>query len=212
MKLRKFDIITSITAFLFLLLLVLILVVDVRVNELTGEKIGLFELNNVFLKNTINHTFDIISDIILDISVGCIIFYMIMGLIQIFKKNEPSNEIIFIGIMMIVIIVIWIVFDKFLIINHRPIYITMELEGSFPSTHVIITTFVMLVNIALVSKNIKKKNLRIALYIANGVVILASPICRLLSNMHWFTDILGGVLLGALLFELYYIIIRKKDK
>jgi undecaprenyl-diphosphatase len=94
-------------------------------------------------------------------------------------------------------VLIWIIFDKILIINYRPILINGNIEGSYPSTHVMVSTFVLL----FLSDKLKKifKNDKIFYIISIGLILIQS-ISRILLKMHWFTDIIGGLLIGCLLF------------
>ncbi|MBQ2034281.1 MAG: phosphatase PAP2 family protein, partial [Peptococcaceae bacterium] len=60
-----------------------------------------------------------------------------------------------------------------------------------------------------------KKALRAVLNTVSAAIILITVIGRLLSGVHWFTDIIAGVLLSSALVMLYYssvIYIDEKQK
>ena len=61
----------------------------------------------------------------------------------------------------------------------------------------------------------EKKALRAVLNTVSAAIILITVIGRLLSGVHWFTDIIAGVLLSSALVMLYYssvIYIDEKQK
>ncbi len=51
--------------------------------------------------------------------------------------------------------------------------------------------------------------LRKALAVICGAIIGITVIGRLISGVHWFTDILGGVLISAMLLNLYAAILER---
>ena len=51
----------------------------------------------------------------------------------------------------------------------------------------------------------KWPRLRLIATIICWVVMVETVICRLLSGVHWLTDIIGGILLSAALITLYFV-------
>jgi undecaprenyl-diphosphatase len=60
---------------------------------------------------------------------------------------------------------------------------------------------------------IKNKPLKITAFIVGGVLMAVMVVGRLISGVHWFTDILGGIILSLALVSLFYTtILILKDK
>ena len=92
-------------------------------------------------------------------------------------------------------------FFKELFARARPLDILVfENDFSFPSGHSLIGVIFFSFFIYITSKNIKSKNMRIGLYILFGIMILLTGLSRLYLNAHWFSDVLGGFLLGEIIF------------
>lgn len=198
MRRKSLDIIISILWLILLIFTILVSFVDVKIYDVTNTKIGLYSLNKIFLVNSINSNYiNIISNGIFLICLLVIILMLLLITFEYFKtKKINKNNLNFI-IHFLIMVLIWIIFDKILIINYRPILINGNIEGSYPSTHVMVSTFVLL----FLSDKLKKifKNDKIFYIISIGLIIIQS-ISRILLTMHWFTDIIGGLLIGCLLF------------
>ncbi len=98
---------------------------------------------------------------------------------------------------------LYILFEL-VIVNYRPIILPGEaLEASFPSSHTLLAVAFMgpvIHDIAVKEKSRIAK----AILIPTGAVLMASVIVgRLLSGVHWLTDILGGLLIGSALVLTY---------
>ena len=198
MRRKSLDIIISILWLILLIFTILVSFVDVKIYNETNTKIGLYSLNKIFLVNSINSNYiNIISNGIFLICLLVIILMLLLITFEYFKtKKINKNNLNFI-IHFLIMVLIWIIFDKILIINYRPILINGNIEGSYPSTHDMVSTFVLL----FLSDQLKKifKNDKIFYIISIGLIIIQS-ISRILLTMHWFTDIIGGLLIGCLLF------------
>ncbi|MCM1130423.1 MAG: phosphatase PAP2 family protein [Roseburia sp.] len=189
---------------MFLILLVLLFTADKKVN-FEGE-IGLYEFNKIFLVDQYNGNWDSVSDVILLVSLGFLVGVAIYGVYQLTSKKslfKVDKDILFVGGGILIILLFWVLFDKAIIVNYRPILIEMEAEASFPSTHVMLSTFILLCSGYCITKRESKKLIyKILSYTGFSIMILICVLGRLLSSMHWMTDILGGFLMGFGLFSL----------
>ena len=94
---------------------------------------------------------------------------------------------------------------EIIIINYRPIILeeSVGLEASYPSSHTMLVICIMGSAMVLFQQMIQKKVLRVILNVLSGIVIFVTVFGRMISGVHWFTDIVGGVLLGAAFIMLY---------
>lgn len=200
---------------LLIILIILLIFFDRRTNIYTGKKIGLFKFNNLFFNNKYNYQFDIISDFYLYFCFMIIIILIIDELFKVLKyKNILYLNYNFITLLIFLFIIFTIsfIFDKLIIINYRPIMTNGILEGSFPSTHVTIITFVYLSSISFLKIYKKNKSFKECYLILVIINIIIASIFRLMSGMHWMTDIIGGLILGGIMFLGYTIIINTRRK
>ena len=109
--------------------------------------------------------------------------------------------------------VVYVFFEKF-IINYRPVLIDGELEASYPSSHTILAICICISSL-LVSKNyLSDKYLKIA-NIVTVLLLLGVFLGRVISGVHWISDIIGGVIISATLLMYFYTLYdtrRKKNK
>ena len=82
----------------------------------------------------------------------------------------------------------------FVVVNYRTVLEDGELESSYPSSHSMMTCVVFIASIFVFSRYNFNKKIKIA-YISFAILmpVLMSTF-RLISGVHWFTDIIGGVL------------------
>ena len=134
--------------------------------------------------------------------------YSLIGFIQLIKRKslfKVDKEIIILGLFYIVVISLYIFFEK-VILNYRPILMYGFLEASYPSSHTLMTICLcgssIIVNRKLFNNKITKFMNMLSL-----VIVMITVIGRLLSGVHWFTDIIGGIFIGgALLMTLYSVL------
>ena len=88
-------------------------------------------------------------------------------------------------------------------INYRPILINGYLETSYPSSTTMLVMCVMLTAMIELHTRIKNKKSRRCTKIAIAVFSAFMVIGRLVSGVHWITDIIGGVLVSIGLVIMY---------
>ena len=88
-------------------------------------------------------------------------------------------------------------------INYRPILIEGGMEASYPSSTTLLVLCVMPTLIEQVNRRVEKKMIK---KIVNVLTICFSAFVvlgRLISGVHWLTDIVGSIMLSVGLFCIY---------
>ena len=133
--------------------------------------------------------------------------FAVTGLVQLIKRRsllKVDREILSLGGLYIVVIGLYILFEN-VIINYRPIIMpdNTHPEASFPSSHTMLVCVIMGSAVMLINKYIKNKTLNKTLRAICFAIIGITIIGRLIAGVHWFTDILGGIMISVTLLSLY---------
>lgn len=191
---------------LFFLLIILLKTVDIAPIGAGNTYIGLSHLNKELLFD-FNSVWYNITDCIGILSFLTAGFFAVVGALQLVERKSVfkiDKTILGIGILYIVTVIIYVLFEK-IIVNYRPILMPESLtpEASFPSSHTMIVCVVMGSAIIAAKEYVKTLSKRRIINILCIVLAAVMVVGRLMSGVHWFTDVLGGVLVsGALLFAL----------
>jgi undecaprenyl-diphosphatase len=89
------------------------------------------------------------------------------------------------------------------IINYRPVLIDGVLEASYPSSTTLLILCVMPTAVIQLRNRLQNELLKKSVIFAMHTFTILMVAGRLLSGVHWFTDILGGILLSMGLVSLY---------
>ena len=143
-----------------------------------------------------------------------VIGFALLGLIQWIKRKhllKVDYNILVLGGFYIVVMAVYVLFEM-IVTNYRPVLIGGILEASYPSSTTMLVMCVM--PTAIIQLNARIKNNVLKRFVASAMIafIAFMVIGRLVSGVHWFTDIIGGALLSAGLVLLYRAIISLKVK
>lgn len=130
----------------------------------------------------------------------------LFGLVQLIKRKsffKVDYDILVLGGFYIAVIAVFVLFEMFPI-NYRPVLIGGILEASYPSSTTLLVMCVMPTAVMQFNKRIKSKVLRNTVAVLIFAFIVFMVVVRLISGVHWFTDIIGGALLSFGLVMLYY--------
>ena len=207
-KKRNFFI-STILILLAVVFTILVKVVDVKQVGVNGTSIGFATLNQFVFKTTgVNMIWYHITDWLGLVPIFMAMVYSLLGLIQLIKRKslfKVDKEIIILGLFYVVVISIYIFFEK-VIVNYRPILMNGFLEASYPSSHTLMTICLCGSSI-IVNKKLFNNKITKLMNILSLVIILITVIGRLISGVHWFTDIIGGMFISiALLMTLYSLV------
>ena len=214
-KKRNFFI-STILILLAVVFTILVKVVDVKQIGVNETSIGFATLNQFVFKTTgVNMMWYHITDWLGLVPIFIAMTYALIGFIQLIKRKslfKVDKEIIILGLFYIVVISLYIFFEK-VIVNYRPILMNGFLEASYPSSHTLMTICLCGSSI-IVNKKLFNNKITKLMNMLSLVIVIITVIGRLLSGVHWFTDIIGGIFISiALLIALYSVIdvIKKND-
>ena len=134
--------------------------------------------------------------------------FAFLGLAQwIRRKNllRVDHSILILGAFFIALAITYIFFE-IVVVNYRPILIEEALEASYPSSTTILVLCIMPASIMQLNARIKNKAVRICSMILLSLFSAFMLIGRLLSGVHWITDIFGGILFSVGFTTMYYAI------
>lgn len=185
---------------------VLIQMVDVQEVGVNGSRIGFATINTWFFNLTgTNMTLYTITDWLGLVPILVCICFGFLGLVQLIRRRglfKVDSDILILGVYYIVVIICYLVFEM-IPINYRPILINGYMEASYPSSTTLLVLSVMPTLKYQVDKRTKNKTIRIVTSIFVIGFSMFMVIGRLVSGVHWITDIIGSVLLSASLFMFY---------
>ena len=190
----------------FALWTVLIRWVDVQAVGQNGTKIGFADFNVWFHQLTgVHMTLYTITDWLGLVPVFVCMIFAGIGLVQLVARRSLLRvdcDIMFLGIYYAVVIFAYLIFER-IPINYRPILIEGVMEASYPSSTTLLVLSVMPTLTEQVGRRTENKMVKI--FINSFVIIFTAfmVLGRLLSGVHWITDIVGAVMLSAGLFCVY---------
>ena len=195
----------------FLLWTVAIQFVDVEAIGPQESSVG-FATINQFVHNLtgVHMSLYTITDWLGLVPLGFVMGFALLGLIQWIKRKhllKVDYNILILGGFYIVVMAVYVLFEM-LVVNYRPVLIGGILEASYPSSTTMLVMCVMPTAIMQFNARIKNNILKRCVAFATTAFIVFMVIGRLISGVHWITDIIGGALLSAGLVLMYRAIIN----
>ena len=180
--------------------------VDVRPIGPRDSAVGFAQING-FVHNLtgVNMTLYTITDWLGLVPVAFGFGFAILGLAQWIKRKnimKVDSDILILGVYYILMLGVYLLFET-VVINRRPVLINGYLETSYPSSTTLLVLCVMPTAALQLRSRIKAVVLRNAVTIAIAVFVVFVIGGRLLSGVHWISDIVGGVLLAGGMVMLY---------
>ena len=194
---------------LFIILIILLKTVDIGYSPLNNAEVGLSSINIKFLDYCgQSDSWYKITNYLGYLSFAIALFYVVYGIISWIKNKSIKKVDISILLLAFVYLISFgfYLFFELVVINYRPVYIgeSTKLEASFPSSHALLAITFGITGIIACFYLTKNKTIRTIVSVVGVLYCLIMVIGRLLSGVHWFSDILGGLLLGISISYYYY--------
>ena len=205
MKKRNFCIALGLLA-AFALWTIAISLIDVQAIGPQGSTVGFATLNSmVHMLTGVHMQLYTITDWLGLVPLMFAMGFGILGLCEWIKRKHilrVDYSILVLGGFYIVVMAVYIFFEMF-VVNYRPILINGNLEASYPSSTTMLVMCVMPTAIMQFNTRIKNNGFKKCVNIMITVFTVFMVTGRLISGVHWFSDIIGGVMLSAGLVLIY---------
>ncbi|MBQ9018637.1 phosphatase PAP2 family protein [Candidatus Saccharibacteria bacterium] len=153
-----------------------------------------------------------VTDIILITSLAVLAVFACLGLYQwITRKSLKKVDRTLLAFIptMLLLVAIYIIFDKFIILSTRP---DGSGKPSFPSSHTMAVATIFFCTMLALPRYVKKRSLRVLLDVVMAILISLTATGRVLSNKHWPTDVICGLVFAIVLSGIYGLISHKRSK
>lgn len=191
----------------FVLWTLLVGFVDVREIGPRESSVGFATLNRFIHKLIgVNMSLYTVTDWLGLVPVGVAFGFAVLGLIQWIKRKSIAKvdcNVLLLGGFYIVVMTVYILFEL-IVINYRPVLIAGYLEASYPSSTTMLVACVMPTAMMQFRARMKGKRLRRCVLFLIAAFTAFTVIGRLVSGVHWITDIIGGIFISAGLVLIYY--------
>jgi len=155
---------------------------------------------------------ELITNIILIIAILTLGVFAVLGLYQWIKRKsivKVDRELVWMLLPLMLMAITYFIFNKLLILSTRP---NGSSEASFPSSHVMVVTTIFFLTTLILPKYIKSKTTRIILEVLMFIGISLTCVGRVLADLHWPADVIGGVAFAFVFSEIYFQIIKYQKK
>lgn len=190
----------------FFLWTILLGIMDVQPIGPQGTMVGFAGLNQaVHVFTGVNMTLYMVTDWLGLVPLGFMFGFALLGLGQWIRRKHilrVDRSILTLGVFYLVVMALYVFFECY-VVNYRPVLIEGKLEASYPSSTTILVLCVMPTVIMQLGTRIRSRIIRRWVSVAMMLFAAFMVIGRLLSGVHWFSDIVGGVLISAGLVMLY---------
>lgn len=198
----------------FALLTVLVQLVDVRPVGQNGTNVGFATFNIWFHGLTgVHMRIYTITDWLGLVPIAISLGFTAMGAVQLVRRRsllKVDPDILLLGVYYIAVIFFYLLFEA-VPINYRPVPIDGAMEASYPSSTTLLVLSVMPTLKFQIDRRAGSPALRKAttlFVVAFSALMVAG---RLVSGVHWATDIVGSALLAGALFMLYHCAVNASD-
>lgn len=190
----------------FLIFTVLVQRIDVHSIGPNSSLVGFASMNGWFHALTgVHWTLYVLTDWLELISIGIAFSFGVMGLLQLIRRRslrKVDASILILGGFYLIVIGMYLLFNVY-VVNYRPVLIENVLEASYPSSTTVLVLCVHVTAMIQLRDRMPRSAVRTLMLYLLGAFTVFVVFARLVSGVHWLTDIIGGILLSAALVLLY---------
>lgn len=190
----------------FILWTVMLCSVDVQPIGPQGSSVGFAACNRLVHSLTgVHMLLYTVTDWLGLVPILFVLGFAALGLAQWIKRKSITRvdrSILVLGGFYVVVLAVYVLFEK-VVINYRPVLIDGVLEASYPSSTTMLVMCVMPTAAMQLHNRIQRKPARWFVVAAITVFTVFMVVGRLISGVHWVSDIIGGALLSGFLVMLY---------
>lgn len=125
--------------------------------------------------------------------------FAVLGLVQLIRRKRlcrVDRSLLVLGGFYLLVMAAYLLFESF-VINYRPVLIEGYLEASYPSSTTLLVLCVIPTAMMQLTARLHRPSVRRTVLVLLTAFIVFMVVGRLLSGVHWLTDIIGGILLSA---------------
>ncbi len=203
MKIDKKELYWTIGAWAaFVIFTIIVKTVGVQAIGPEESKVGLAGLNSGLQAFGYHESWYKFSELLGLFSLAVAGGFALLGAWQLVKGRSlraVDKGVWLMGGFYVLVMFFYVLFDK-VVVNYRPVLEDGQLEASYPSSHTMLAICVLLTATLQFRYRLKKwPNLQFWATAACWLLMVETVISRMLSGVHWLTDIMGGILLSAAL-------------
>ena len=191
----------------FIVWTALVCVVDVQAIGPQDTSVGFATMNGFFHDLTGMKTwlYDL-TDVLGLIPIATAAGFAVFGLAQWVQRKsirKVDGDILALGVFYAIVMAVFVLFE-IVVINYRPVLIEGSLEASYPSSTTMLVVAVMPTVIMQACKRVKNQLAKKCIVSVTAVFTVFMVVGRLISGVHWVSDIIGGLLFSVGAVVLYY--------
>ena len=185
---------------LFVVWTVLVRLVEVRPIGPRGSSVGFATVNQAVHNATgVHMVLYTLTDWLGLVPIAVCLVFGLVGLVQWIRRRRllsVDRDLLALGGFYVAVMAVFLFFET-VVINYRPVLIEGILEASYPSSTTLLVMCVMPTAMMQVKKRIGCRVLKRGILLAMLCFTVGTVVCRVISGVHWITDIIGGALLSA---------------
>lgn len=203
---KKYFVISAVFFFIFIIYTLMVKYIGVAMVGPQNSVVGFASLNKAIANNLpYNDLMYNLSEVLGYAAILTVGIFGLFGIMQLFIKKgfgKVDKDLYILCGLYACALITYIVFEK-LIINYRPVMLEGELEASYPSSHTMLAVTFMMAAIQQFSMRLKKEKTRQMVIIVCALIGIGVIVTRVISGVHWITDIIGSIFISLAWFMLY---------